>query len=55
MTDEIDRSPRSEIEEIRRRSLITIRELVDWYKERGIPLAIPLTNYRPRGKYADSP
>jgi hypothetical protein len=54
MTDERYRiavpSPRSEAEEIRNRTRITIRMLVDWYKERGISLSVPLTDYRPRGE-----
>jgi hypothetical protein len=54
MADEIDPPPRSEAEEIRRRSRITIRMLVEWYKQQGIPLGVPLTDYRPRGEHADS-
>jgi hypothetical protein len=54
MPNEKYAKPRSEPEEIRRRTQVTIRELVDWYKQQGISLDVPLTDYESRGTYGES-
>jgi uncharacterized protein YbgA (DUF1722 family) len=42
--------PTNEAEEIKRRSRISLRELVEWYREHHLPLDVPLTDYRPMGE-----
>ena len=54
MADELDPPPKNEAEEIRRRGRIPIRVLVEWYKQQGIPLDVPLRAYELRGSYGDS-
>jgi hypothetical protein len=43
----IEDPPSSQAEEERRRSQVTIRELIEWYLARSIPLDVPLHNWPP--------
>lgn len=46
----------TEEDEIKARSRITMPELVAWYRERALPLDVPLYPYRPEieGRVADA-
>lgn len=55
MSDVLDPPPKSEAEEIERRSRIPLFVLVRWYLMNGIPLDVPLRDYISKGeRYGDS-
>ena len=54
VSNELDPPPTTEEEEVKRRTIIPLIVLIRWYREQGLPLDVPLRDYRPRGSNGES-
>lgn len=43
----LDPPPDTEEDEYSRRERVTLAELAEWYQSRGLPLDVPLSDWRP--------